>query len=172
MLYGYPVERLCTYQYSLISLMPGELFPLSSHSNLAGLLIGNSFFELGLLLNLGDAADPSLDFRTGPTKRPSSLRTSDRNSLLRYMGLPLHTFGKVNQTRCRFQFATRADHVLLTRQDAFFQPYLPLQQIDMLSAKSWLVGTTNSIVTQQRDCQWDLLINVRRPVTIEPKLAS
>jgi len=24
MLYGYPVERLCTYQYSLISLMPGK----------------------------------------------------------------------------------------------------------------------------------------------------
>lgn len=45
-------------------------------------------------------------------------------------------------------------------QDSFFQPYLPLQQIDMLTAKSWLVGTTNSIVTQQRDCQWDLLINV------------
>jgi hypothetical protein len=30
----------------------------------------------------------------------------------------------------------------------------------MLTAGSWLVGTTNSIVTQQRDCQWDLLINV------------
>lgn len=45
-------------------------------------------------------------------------------------------------------------------QSAFFQPYLPLQQIDMLTAGSWLVGTTNSIVTQQRDCQWDLLINV------------
>ena len=30
----------------------------------------------------------------------------------------------------------------------------------MLTAGSWLIGTTNSIVTQQRDCQWDLLINV------------
>ncbi|GHJ86101.1 hypothetical protein NliqN6_2503 [Naganishia liquefaciens] len=114
--YGYPVEKLCTYQYSLISLMPG------------------------LLMNLADAGDPSLDFRSESAKKPTSLRTSDRNSLLRYMGLPLHTFGK----------------------DSFFQPYLPLQQIDMLTAKSWLVGTTNSIVTQQRDCQWDLLINIEQ----------
>ncbi|KAG7553558.1 hypothetical protein FFLO_02990 [Filobasidium floriforme] len=114
MLYGYPVERLCTYQYSLISLMPG------------------------LLMNLADAGGPDLDFRSEKAKRPTSLRTSDRNSLLRYMGLPLHTFGA----------------------NAFFQPYLPLQQIEMLTAGSWLVGTTNSIVTQQRDCQWDLLINI------------
>ncbi|KAJ9107482.1 hypothetical protein QFC21_000935 [Naganishia friedmannii] len=103
--YGYPVEKLCTYQYSLISLMPG------------------------LLLNLADAGDPSLDFRKKTANKPTSLRTSDRNSLLRYMGLPLHTFGK---------------------------------QIDMLKAKSWLVGTTNSIVTQQRDCQWDLLIDIEQ----------
>jgi hypothetical protein len=41
-----------------------------------------------------------------------------------------------------------------------FQPYLPLQQMDMLQAHSWLVGTTNQIVTQQRDCKYDLLVNV------------
>lgn len=50
----------------------------------------------GLLMNLVDSGDPSLDFRTGMSRRPSSLRTSDRNSLLRYMGLPLHTFGHVS----------------------------------------------------------------------------
>lgn len=44
--------------------------------------------------------------------------------------------------------------------DAVFQPYLPLQQMDMLQAHSWLVGTTNQIVTQQRDCKYDLLVNV------------
>jgi hypothetical protein len=49
---------------------------------------------------------------------------------------------------------------LRSSQGGFFQPYLPLQEIDMLRADSWLVGTTNSIVTQQKDCQWDLLINV------------
>lgn len=45
-------------------------------------------------------------------------------------------------------------------KDAFFQPYLPLQQVDMLFAKTWLVGTTNQIVTQQRDCKYDLLVDV------------
>lgn len=45
-------------------------------------------------------------------------------------------------------------------QDAFFQPYLPLQQLDMLrDTRSWLCGSTNSIVAQQKEV--DLLVNVR-----------
>ncbi|KAG8881086.1 late secretory pathway protein avl9 [Tulasnella sp. 331] len=110
MFYGHPVERLCTYQYSLVSLMPN------------------------LLLALEDAASPNLDRRDQDTTRPTELKTSDRNSLLKYLGLPLN--------------------------DAFFQPYLPLQQIDMLKSQSWLCGTTNTIVTQQRDSAPDLLINI------------
>ncbi|GFZ51075.1 Late secretory pathway protein avl9 [Saitozyma sp. JCM 24511] len=113
LLYGYPVEMLCTYQYSLVSLMPG------------------------LLLSLRDSGSPELDYRT-KRARPTSLKSSDRESLLRYMGLPLHLFGK----------------------DAFFQPYLPLQQIEMLHAPSWLAGTTNQIVTQQKDCKYDVLVNI------------
>ncbi|ORY31584.1 transport protein Avl9-domain-containing protein [Naematelia encephala] len=113
MLYGYPVEMLCTYQYSLVSLIPG------------------------LLMSLKDSGSPELDSR-GKRVRPTSLRSSDRSSLLRYMGLPLHLFGK----------------------DAVFQPYMPLQQMDMLQARSWLVGTTNQIVTQQKDCKYDLLVNI------------
>lgn len=27
MLFGYPVEKLCTYQYSLVSLIPGMFYP-------------------------------------------------------------------------------------------------------------------------------------------------
>ncbi|KAK8853450.1 hypothetical protein IAR55_004157 [Kwoniella newhampshirensis] len=113
MLFGYPVEKLCTYQYSLVSLIPG------------------------LLMSLRDCGSPDLDRRAARI-RPTSLRTSDRSSLLRYMGLPLNVFGK----------------------DAFFQPYMPLQQMDLLQAKSWLVGTTNQIVTQQKDCKYDLLVNI------------
>jgi hypothetical protein len=45
-------------------------------------------------------------------------------------------------------------------RQSFFQPYLPLQQVEMLTTRSWLVGTTNQIVTQQRDCKYDLLVNV------------
>ncbi|OCF77551.1 hypothetical protein I204_01541 [Kwoniella mangroviensis CBS 8886] len=113
MLYGYPVEKLCTYQYSLVSLIPG------------------------LLMSLKDSGSPDLDMKKTKV-RPTSLRTSDRSSLLRYMGLPLQVFGK----------------------DSFFQPYMPLQQIHMLQAKSWLVGTTNQIVTHQKDCKYDLLVNI------------
>ncbi|WVQ66747.1 uncharacterized protein L199_004938 [Kwoniella botswanensis] len=113
MLYGYPVEKLCTYQYSLVSLIPG------------------------LLMSLKDSGSPDLDAKKTKV-RPTSLRTSDRSSLLRYMGLPLQVFSK----------------------DSFFQPYMPLQQIHMLQARSWLVGTTNQIVTQQKDCKYDLLVNI------------
>lgn len=113
MFYGHPVERLCTYQYSLISLLPG------------------------LLQTLDDCGSPPLASRAPTLARPTSLRTSDRKSLMAYTGLPLDIFGK----------------------DAFFQPYLPLQQLEMLKeTKSWLCGSTNSIVTQQKEI--DLLINV------------
>ncbi|KAG8948982.1 late secretory pathway protein avl9 [Tulasnella sp. 424] len=114
MFFGHPVERLCTYQYSLVSLIPN------------------------LLLTLEDTASPNLDRRSKDTSKPTELRTSDRNSLMRYLGLPLNIFGK----------------------DSFFQPYLPLQQVDMLKTQSWLCGTTNTIVTQQRDSLPDVLINI------------
>ncbi|EJD45652.1 hypothetical protein AURDEDRAFT_87548 [Auricularia subglabra TFB-10046 SS5] len=113
MFYGHPVERLCTYQYSLVSLIPG------------------------LLQTLDDCGSPPLAARAPTLSRPTSLRTSDRRSMLAYLGLPLDVFGK----------------------DAFFQPYLPLQQIDLLGETGgWLVGATNTIVTHQKDCQ--LLVNI------------
>ncbi|KAF9644067.1 hypothetical protein BDM02DRAFT_3122485 [Thelephora ganbajun] len=106
MFYGHPLERLCTYQYSLVTLMPG------------------------LLQNLEDCGSPPLAARASTLMRPSSLKTSDHKSMMAYLGLPLDLFGK----------------------DAFFQPYLPLQQLDMIKeSKSWLCGTTNSIVGQQKE---------------------
>ncbi|KAF9560885.1 hypothetical protein CPC08DRAFT_459598 [Agrocybe pediades] len=112
MFYGYPVEKLCTYQYSLVSLLPG------------------------LLQTLDDCGSPPLAARAPTLSRPTSLRTSDHKSMMAFMGLPLDIFGK----------------------DAFFQPYLPLQQLDMLkNTPSWLCGCTNSIITQQSEI--DLLVN-------------
>ncbi|KAI6044759.1 transport protein Avl9-domain-containing protein [Pisolithus marmoratus] len=112
MFFGHPVERLCTYQYSLISLIPS------------------------LMQMLDDCGSPPLAARAHTLSRPNSLKTSDRRSMLTYMGLPLDLFGK----------------------DAFFQPYLPLQQLDLLKdSQSWLCGSTNTIVTQQKEI--DLLIN-------------
>ncbi|PIL22736.1 hypothetical protein GSI_15429 [Ganoderma sinense ZZ0214-1] len=113
MFFGHPVERLCTYQYSLVTLIPG------------------------LLHNLDDAGSPPLALRETTLARPNSLKTSDPKSMMAYMGLPLDIFGK----------------------DAFFQPYLPLQQLDMLKETAgWLCGSTNSIVTQQKEI--DVLVNI------------
>ncbi|WFD35802.1 hypothetical protein MCUN1_002669 [Malassezia cuniculi] len=112
MFFGYPVEKLCTYQYSLVSLVPG------------------------LLGALQDAALPSMD--SGPRKKVESLRMSDKKSLLAYMGLPLPLFGR----------------------GAFFQPYCPLQQLDMLSADSWVIGTTNSIFKKHRSFKPDVIVDL------------
>ena len=44
-----------------------------------------------------------------------------------------------------------------------FGPYTPLQQLDMLAdaeTKSYIVGSTNSLLLQQRDRYSDILINL------------
>ncbi|OIW28419.1 hypothetical protein CONLIGDRAFT_558642, partial [Coniochaeta ligniaria NRRL 30616] len=115
--FGSRCERLCMMQFSLISLIPG------------------------LLRNLQDCAGPELDNYERKLAKPTSLRTSDRNSLLAYMGLPLQIFGK----------------------GSLFGPYTPLQQLDVLAdfgTKSYIVGSTNSLLLQQRDRYSDILINL------------
>ncbi|KAI9789392.1 MAG: late secretory pathway protein avl9 [Peltula sp. TS41687] len=110
-------EQLCMMQFSLISLIPG------------------------LLRSLQDCADPEWDNYQRGLVRPTSLRTSDRNSLLSYMGLPLQIFGR----------------------GGLFGPYTPLQQLDVLAdseTKSYIVGSTNSLLLQQRDRYSDILINL------------
>ena len=114
MFFGYPVEQLCNYQYSLVSLIPG------------------------LLLSLQSAGDPNLHRVAAQLEVADSLRSSDRKSLLKFLGMPLDIFG----------------------QDAFFQPYCPLQQIDLLKARTWLVGTSNSIFKQQRECKIDVIVDL------------
>ncbi|KAF3064332.1 Late secretory pathway protein AVL9 [Daldinia childiae] len=115
--FGSRCERLCMMQFSLISLIPG------------------------LLRNLQDCAGPELNNYEKNLTQPTSLRTSDRNSLLSYMGLPLQIFGK----------------------GSLFGPYTPLQQLDILAdfgTKSYIVGSTNSLLLQQRDRYSDILINL------------
>jgi len=69
--FGSRCERLCMMQFSLVSLIPG------------------------LIRNLQDCAEPELNNYEKKLTRPTSMRSSDRNSLLLYMGLPLQIFGKV-----------------------------------------------------------------------------
>ncbi|KAL0579872.1 hypothetical protein V5O48_002119 [Marasmius crinis-equi] len=127
---SHPVERLCTFQYSLVSLLPD------------------------LLQTLDDCGSPPLASRASSLERPTELRTSDPRSMRKYLGLPMDLFGR----------------------DAFFQPYLPLQQLDMLKeTKSWLCGSTNSIVTQQKEV--DLLVNAETGTvefrsTTDPRLEA
>lgn len=115
--FGSRCEHLCMMQFSLVSLIPG------------------------LLRNLQDCAGPELNSYSEKLKKPTNLRTSDRSSLLTYMGLPLQIFGK----------------------GSLFGPYTPLQQLDVLAdvgTKSYVVGSTNSLLLQQRDRYSDILINL------------
>ena len=110
-------ERLCLTQFSLISLIPS------------------------LLRNLRDCASPSLDHYATHLLPPTSLQTSNRASLLSYMGLPLQIFGA----------------------GSLFGPYTPLQQLDLLAdegTRSYVVGSTNSLLLQQRERYSDVLINL------------
>ncbi|KAH8155314.1 uncharacterized protein LAJ45_00324 [Morchella importuna] len=115
--FGSRCERLCMTQFSLLSLVPG------------------------LLRNLEDCSDPDLNSYESKLRKPTSVKTSDRQSLLKFMGFPLQIFGK----------------------GALFGPYTPLQQLDILAdfgTKSYIVGSTNSLLLQQRDRYSDILVNL------------
>ncbi|KAL2395330.1 Late secretory pathway protein AVL9 [Exophiala dermatitidis] len=110
--YGSKCERLCMMQFALISLIPG------------------------LVRNLQDAADPSLDSYAQTVTRAGALKT-----ILAYMGLPLQIFGR----------------------GSFFGPYTPLQQLDILAdydTKSYVVGSTNSLLLQHKERYSDILVNL------------
>ncbi|KAJ3518318.1 hypothetical protein NM688_g9454 [Phlebia brevispora] len=103
----------------------------------------------GLLQNLDDCGSLPLEKRAATLSKPTELRTSDPKSMMAYAGPPLDLFGK----------------------GTLFQPYLPLQQFDMLKdSQSWLCGSTNSTVVQQREV--DLLVNVcPLPITYQAETA-
>ncbi|KAI4186250.1 MAG: hypothetical protein L6R41_003607 [Letrouitia leprolyta] len=129
--FGSRCERLCMMQFSLISLIPG------------------------LLRHLEDCADPDFDSYGKTFVPPTSLKTSERSSLLSYMGLPIQIFGK----------------------GSLFGPYTPLQQLDVLAdhdTRSYIVGSTNSLLLQQKDRYSDILINLdESSITItSPSLRS
>src|ERR1700712_5487385 len=114
--FGAHCEKSCMMQFSLISLIPG------------------------LIRSLEDCASPDYASREENMVMPTSLRTSERASLLAYVGIPLHIFGK----------------------GAFFGPYTPLNESDMLSknSKSYLAGSTNSLLLDQSSKISDILVNV------------
>ena len=115
--FGSKCEKLCMMQFALVSLIPG------------------------LIRKLEDCADPELDNYEKTLVAPTSLKTSDRTSLLAYVGLPIQIFGK----------------------GSLFGPYTPLQQLDVLAdfgTKSYIVGSTNSLLLQQKDRYSDIIVNL------------
>lgn len=114
--YASNTELLCASQFSLISLIPN------------------------LINELDDCGSPLLSTYELKLKKPSSLRTSDRDSLLAFMGLPLQLFAA----------------------GGIFSPYVPLQQLDELKAqetKYFLVGSTNSLVLNP-SVNYDIIVNM------------
>ncbi|ANB12003.1 Avl9p [Sugiyamaella lignohabitans] len=110
-------ELLCASQFSIVSLVPN------------------------LINNLEDCGSPLLSSYETNLKKPTSLRTSDRSSLLAFMGLPLQLFAG----------------------GGIFSPYVPLQQLSELHAdetKYFLVGSTNSLVLSQQNTIADIIVNV------------
>ena len=97
----------------------------------------------GLMAHLEDCAHPDLDAAL-PTLTEADMAlptTTSRASLLAHMGLPLRIFGK----------------------GAVLMPYAPLQHLDLLAAyetKSYVVGSTNSLLLQQKERYADLLVNL------------
>ena len=95
----------------------------------------------GLIVALDDCADPELDRVASTAEQAASLKSSDRKSLLAYVGLPIQLFGK----------------------GSLFGPYTPLQQLDVLAdfdTKSYMVGSTNSLLLQQKDRYSDIIVNL------------
>lgn len=110
-------ELLCASQFSLVSLIPN------------------------LISHLEDCGSPLLSKYETNLKKPTSLKTSDRNSLLTFMGLPLQVFAA----------------------GGVFSPYVPLQQLDELSSdetKYFMIGSTNSLLLSPKQAIADVVVNM------------
>lgn len=149
--FGSRCERLCMIQFSLISLIPG------------------------LINHLQDCADPASDSYEQSVEKPTSLKTSDRSSCKRTRELECENFAdwpsvgihgaSVADFRQGTQFSKLNCQIWCPNysQGSMFGPYTPLQQLDLLAddgTKSYVVGSTNSLLLQQKDRYSDILINV------------
>lgn len=95
-----------------------------------------------LINNLELSGCPLCDYteKHSPLSKPTTLKTNDRMSMLRFFGLPLQVFN------------TKGN---------FWNPYLPLQQMEELKAASYMVGCSNLlIVNQLANFQVDLLVDL------------
>ncbi|KAG7663381.1 uncharacterized protein J8A68_003129 [[Candida] subhashii] len=104
-----------------------------------------------LINNLDNSGCPLIDYieTNGPLTKPTSLNTVNRLSMLRFFGLPLQIFNTKN---------------------SFWNPYLPLQQLDELSVGSFMIGCSNLlIVNQAKKFDVDILIDLDTQEVTFPK---
>ncbi|KAI5959799.1 uncharacterized protein KGF55_005031 [Candida pseudojiufengensis] len=107
-----------------------------------------------LINNLDDSGCPLIDYieTNGPLDKPQSLNTNNRLSMLRFYGLPLQIFNTKN---------------------SFWNPYLPLQQLNELKINSFMIGCSNLLfVNQATTYGIDLLINLDSNEISYPKTIS
>ncbi|MCP8716572.1 MAG: DENN domain-containing protein [Asgard group archaeon] len=125
-----------------------------SNNNLEALTqFQNNLISLmpNLINNLDDSGCPLIDYAetNGPLSKPQSLNTTSRASMLRFFGLPLQIFNTKN---------------------SFWNPYLPLQQLDELSVQGFMVGCSNLLFVNQASMFGvDLLINLDTNEVTYPK---
>lgn len=94
-----------------------------------------------LLLALHDAAFPLLDKIGQAWTKSTGLKSSDRMSLLNFIGLPLPLFSR----------------------GSMFQPYMTLQGLDYLSNEntdSFLVGASNDILLDRKQEWFDVVVHL------------
>lgn len=95
-----------------------------------------------LLNNLELSGCPLSDYseKYSPLTKPNSLKTNDRQSMLRFFGLPLQIFNT---------------------KGSFWNPYLALQQLDELTAETYMVGCSNLLIANQLALfKVDLMVNL------------
>jgi hypothetical protein len=125
-----------------------------SNNNLGALTqFQNNLISLmpNLINNLDDSGCPLIDYAetNGPLSKPQSLNTTSRASMLRFFGLPLQIFNTKN---------------------SFWNPYLPLQQLDELAVQGFMVGCSNLLFVNQASMFGvDLLINLDTNEVTYPK---
>lgn len=115
--YGNNVEQICSLQFAFISLIPR------------------------LLNYLQDCGSPLLDTYEKSLKGVNSFKSSDRSSVLKFLGFPLQLFSK----------------------GGFFSPYVPLQQLTDLTSSStkwFMAGTSNTLLLEESKSLCDVLVNL------------
>lgn len=115
--YGNNVEALCNVQFGLISLIPN------------------------LLSNLQNSGSPLLHKNLDDLKVADSFRSSDRQSVLRFLGFPLSIFEK----------------------GGLFSPYTPLQQMQDIKSDNtqfFVIGSSNSLLAERKEELCDIFVNV------------